>query len=477
MMTRTITAIAILLSPIGCCSEKQETTTTSTNTWDNYQVVVDGIKELSFPDKTFDVMAYGAKGDGTTDDSKAIKDAIEACNKAGGGKVIVPVGNYLSGPIYIKSNVNLHLEKDARIMFSTNPKDYLPLVHTRWEGIEVMNYSPLVYAFEEKNIAITGEGTLDGQASKENWWRWTGSARHGWKAGEPHQKEPHNRPALFQMGEDNVPVEERVFGEGHYLRPQFFQPYRCENVKLEGVTVTNSPMWIIHPVLCNNVIIRNVNVKSGGPNTDGCDPESCKDVLIEGCTFSTGDDCIALKSGRNNDGRRIDKLCENVVIRNCKMTKGHGGIVIGSEITGGARNIFVENCQMDSPALKRAIRIKTNSARGGTIENVYLRKLEVGTVSETLLKINLFYEDGDGHGHTPIVRNVYLEDIHCKSTKYPMFMLGYENSKIQNVQLKNVTIDHARESSVIQNVDNIVMTDVSFQKDAEVNIWGSVEKK
>jgi polygalacturonase len=243
------------------------------------------------------------------------------------------------------------LTKGSKILFSTRPDDYLPLVYTRWEGVELMNYSPLVYAFEQKNIAITGEGTLDGQATDHNWWPWKGNKSDGWKEGTPNQNDKDKRPALFAMAEKNVPVSQRKFGPGFYLRPQFIQPYKCDNVLIEGVTVVNSPMWNINPVLCNNVTVRKVTVNSDGPNSDGCDPESCKNVLIKDCYFNTGDDCIAIKSGRNADGRRINIPSENIIIQECTMANGHGGVVIGSEISGGVRNVFAEDCTMSSPTL------------------------------------------------------------------------------------------------------------------------------
>ncbi len=474
-MRRNFNHILTIILTIGFCFLEQTIFAQTENPWAKMDEIRQQIKAPVFPDQSFLITDFGAVGDGSADCSKAIKRAIERCHKSGGGRVLVPEGDYCTGPIYLKSNVNLHLSRGARLLFSTNPKEYLPLVHTRWEGVELMNYSPLVYAFGETNIAVTGEGVLDGQASKANWWKWNGATRHGWSAGMPSQRDSLNRPALFRMGEENVPVSERQFGEGHYLRPMFFQPYQCEGVLLEGVTLKNSPMWIIHPVLCENVIIRQVTVDSAGPNTDGCDPESCRNVLIEDCTFNTGDDCIALKSGRNNDGRRINIPSENIIIRGCHMIDGHGGIVIGSEITGGAKNIFVEDCTMDSPGLKRAIRIKTNSARGGTIEDVYLRNLEVGTVSEALLKINLLYEDGDGHGHTPLVRNIWMENVHCKRTRYPLFLLGSESSKITGIHLKNVVVEDAKEASMIRYVKAMLMEDVSFQTSKQVDLWGTVQ--
>ncbi|MFV0366705.1 MAG: glycoside hydrolase family 28 protein [Mangrovibacterium sp.] len=476
-----LTLFAILLTFVACGNKQSETNEntniTTADPWQRCEEIIENLKDPVFPDKIFSILDYGAVADGETNCREAINKAIVACSEAGGGKVVVPKGEYLSGAIYLESNVNLHMEDGAVLMFSTNPEGYLPLVYTRWEGVELMNYSPLIYSYKEKNIAVTGNGVLDGQAKKENWWKWNGGKRYILNEGDPSQKDKANRLALFEMGEKGVPVKDRKFGDGHYLRPQFFQPYQCENVLMQDFTIKSSPMWILHPVLCDNVIIRGVNVDSKGPNTDGCDPESCKNVLIENCTFNTGDDCIALKSGRNNDGRRINRPIENVVVRNCNFKNGHGGFVVGSEITGGAKNIFVENCYMNSPHLTRAVRIKTNSARGGTIEDVYIRNIEVGKVSESLLKVNLHYEDGEGHGHNPTVRNIVLENITCKETRFPLFMLGYEDSKISGVTLKNVTVEDAKEASIIRHVGDIVMDDVKFQTSRKVNLWGTVVKE
>ena len=269
--------------------------------------ILERIKPPRFPNRSFHLKA---NGDGRTDCTTAFRRVIEQCSQAGGGKVIVPAGTYLTGPIHLKNNVNLEVAEGATIKFSQNPKDYLPAVFSRWEGVELYNYSPFIYAFEQQNIAITGKGTLDGQSDNEHWWPWKTQART-------------DRNALFEMAEKGVPVKDRVFGDGHYLRPQFIQPYRCQNVLIEGVTIRNSPMWEIHPVLCRNVIVQNVHISSHGPNNDGCDPESCTDVLIKDCYFDTGDDCIAIKSGRNADGRRLKAPTENIIVQGCQMKDGH----------------------------------------------------------------------------------------------------------------------------------------------------------
>ncbi|CAN5918486.1 hypothetical protein BH11GEM2_BH11GEM2_27440 [soil metagenome] len=256
--------------------------------WDRVPEILKRIKAPVFASRTFNVTHYGARGDGQADCTNALRSAIGACNAAGGGVVVVPAGRYATGAIHLLSNVNLRVESDATILFSTDPRAYLPAVFTRFEGMELMGYSPLIYAFGQENVAITGGGTLDGQASDGNWWAWKGNRALGWKPGDPRQDGARNK--LMEMVEANMPVAQRILADGSYLRPNFIQANRCRNVLIEGVRIVNSPMWEIHPLMSTNVIVRNVKISSHGPNNDGCDPESCVDVLIEGCEFDTGDD-------------------------------------------------------------------------------------------------------------------------------------------------------------------------------------------
>ena len=300
--------------------------------WQRAHEIVRRIVVPTFPARQFDIAKYGAVGDGKASCTDAIRRAIAACVDAGGGQVIVPAGRFLTGAVRLQSNVNLHLDNQATLAFSDDVSEY-PIVFTRWEGVELMNLSPFIYAFEARNLAITGGGTLDGQADEQHWWQWRLAG-----PGNPG-RDRAARTRLIEMQARGVPVAERVFGPQDYLRPNFIQPYRSRNILIDGITIINSPMWEIHPVLCESITVKNVTIRSHGPNNDGCDPESCKDVLIDGCTFDTGDDCIALKSGRNDDGRRINVPVENVVIRNCSMKDGHGGVVIGSEISGGAQHL------------------------------------------------------------------------------------------------------------------------------------------
>lgn len=423
------------------------------------------IKPPVFPKRDFVITRYGARGNGTTDCTAAFRKAIAACSKSGGGRVVVPAGSFLTGPIHLKSNVNLHVTKAATIKFSQNTTDYLPLVFSRWEGMELMNYSPFIYAFNQRNIAITGQGTLDGQANNEVWWPWNGRPQYGWKTGEPNQRK--SRTALVEMIEKNVPVSERVFGDGHYLRPQFIQPYRCQNVLIQGVTIKNSPMWEIHPVLCTNVIVEKVSISSHGPNNDGCDPESCRDVLIKDCFFDTGDDCIAIKSGRNADGRRLGVPTENIVIQGCHMKDGHGGITVGSEISGGVRNLFAEDCRLDSENLDHALRVKNNAMRGGLLENFYFRNINIGQVAHAAITIDFNYEEGNKGKFTPVVRNFIVNNLKSGKSKYALDVQGFKDAPIYNLRLTDCSFDNVAQPSIIKNVK-----DLNFQNcRVNGNLW------
>jgi polygalacturonase len=415
------------------------------------------IRPPRFAARDFKITDYGAIEGGSTDNTEAIRKAIAACNSAGGGRVVVPRGTFLTGAIHLKSNVNLHLSEGATLKFSADPAKYLPVVYTRFEGTECMNYSPLIYAFEQENIAVTGRGTLDGGASDENWWKW---ARRG-AGGTPSLASADIR-RLREMGDRGVPVRDRVFGAGHYLRPSFIEPYRSRNILIEGVRIINSPFWEIHPTLSSNITVRGVNVFSHGPNNDGCDPESSRDVLIEDCVFDTGDDCIAIKSGRDNDGRRVGVPSENIIIRNCTMKDGHGGVVIGSEISGNCRNVFVENCKMDSPNLDRALRFKSNAIRGGVLENVFMRNVQVGRVAEAVLTIDFLYDTGSKGPHKPVLRNVSLEGVTSTSSPRVMWIVGFPGVVIEDVRFSDCTFRGVETAEVLEYAGSISFRNVTI---------------
>jgi polygalacturonase len=445
---------ALLAQALMALVARAEAPAAEPDPWERLPAILAGIRAPEFPDRDFPVTDFGARPDGGRDATAAFRAAIEACARAGGGRVVVPPGVYLTGPIHLKSRVNLHVSEGATIRFSRDPAAYLPVVRTRWEGVELMGYSPLVYAYEQHDVAITGKGTLDGQADAEHWWPWK-------RNGHPQSQKP-DRDRLFAQAEAGVPVAARVFGAGHYLRPQFVQPYRCTNVLVEGVTITNAPMWVIHPVLSRNVIVRGVTVVSSGPNNDGCDPESSSDVLVEDTLFDTGDDCIAIKSGRNADGRRLGVPSERILVRGCRMRAGHGGVTIGSEVSGGVRDVFVERSVMSSPDLERGIRLKTNAMRGGTIENVFVRDVEIGEAGSAI-DIDMLYEEGAAGPFTPVVRRVEVDRMRVEKARYAFFIRGLEASPVEGVRVEDSVFRGVAQGSLLENVKELVLRNVVLE--------------
>lgn len=416
------------------------------NVWRRADSIVAQIQTPKFKNETYNIIKFGAVADGVTDCTKAFKTAIERCNKRGGGKVLVPKGKYYTGAIHLLSNVNLHLEEGAEIIFSRDSKKYLPAVFTRFGGMELINYSPFVYAYGQENIAITGKGTLNGNANDSTWWKW-----NGWGPQPRMQVRAVNK--LYNQAQKGVPVEERIFGEGDYIRPMFFQPYKCNKILIQGVTFTNTPAWTLHPVLCTNVTFENVTINSIGPNNDGLNPESCNGVYIYGCTFITGDDCIAIKAAKDHDGRRLNVPCENIVIRNCLFADGNGGVAIGSEMTGGVRNVFAENCVLNSGDLHRAVIIKTNTLRGGFVEDIYVRNFDVEGVQEAVVEIDMGYYDKSKKGkHLTKINNIVIENIRSKASEYGVRIEGDERMPIGNVIIKNCKFENTEKEDVIQGI-------------------------
>ncbi len=420
------------------------------------------IKKTSFPKTTYNITDFGAKpNDEVNLCHDAINQAIVTCCLNGGGTVIVPKGIFHTGPITLKSNVNLHIEEGATLKFSTDQSLYFPAVLTRWEGIDCYNAHPLIYAYGETNIAITGKGTIDGQGSNETWWSMCGAPRYGWKEGMVAQRNG-GREKLLQYGETSTPVYKRKMTPEDGLRPQMINFHSCNTVLIEDVTLLNSPFWVIHPLFCESLTVKGVQIFNRGPNGDGCDPESCKNVLIENCMFDTGDDCIAIKSGRNEDGRKWDIPSENIIVRNCQMKNGHGGVVVGSEISGGYRNLYVEDCQMDSPQLDRVIRIKTSTCRGGVIENVFVRNITVGQCKEAVLHIDLQYENRENckRGFIPTVRNIHLKNITCEKSDLGVYIRGLDDS--ENVY--NVSVEDCHFNNISKGASKITgAKDITFK--------------
>lgn len=381
-----------------------------------------------FAQRTFDLRDYGGAEGGEATNTPAFARAVEACHEAGGGTVLVPAGTWPTGPIHLRSHTNLHLEQGARLRFSPRPADYLPAVFTRWEGVECYNYSPLIYARDCEQVAVTGVGVLDGQG--QAWWHWK-------KLQGPAARR------LYDAQSEGVPVEERIFGtEEAALRPQFLQFLGCRNVLVEGVTFLDGPMWTVHPVYCEQVVVRGITVRSEGPNTDGLNPDSCRNVLIEGCTFHTGDDCVAINSGMNEDGWRVGRPCENVVIRDCTMSEGHGAVSIGSGMSGGVRNVWVRDCRVSGG--DHAIRLKSMRGRGGYVEKVRVEGLQVSGLRQEAILLNMFYGASTAPSRSdaaPVFRDVVIRDVACDGAGAGVVIRGLPEQPIERVVLQGLRLD------------------------------------
>ena len=441
--------------------------------WDEqtYRQIEQSIRVPQIADNVYLVTRYGVGPQRTAaQNQKAIQKTIDRCSKKGGGRVVVPAGcRLLTGAIELKSGVCLEVQENAVLEFVFQPELY-PIVETSWEGLECFNLSPCIYAFKAHDIAIMGKGTIDGGGSVDTWWPWCGMEKFGWKEGLISQK-LEARPRLLKNGEDGISMynergersPERIFGPNDGLRPQLVGFNKCERVLIEDVTLLRSPFWVIHPLHSTDITVRRVKMVNDGPNGDGCDPECCDRVLIEDCFFNTGDDCIAIKSGRNRDGRERNIPSRNIIIRRCEMKNGHGGVVVGSEISGGCQNVYAHDCVMDSPNLDRVLRIKTNSCRGGIIENINLRDIKVGQCGEAVVKINLDYEPKEVccRGFNPTVRQINVENVTCSKSKYGVLIVALDSvCNVYDVNIRNCRFDGVQQG----NKTTGQTRDISFER-------------
>ena len=405
------------------------------------------IREFIFPKKDFPITKYGAKPGGVIDNSKAIAKAIAACNKAGGGRVVVPAGVWLTGPVHFKSNVNLQLEENAVLSFTDNPADYLPAVMTSWEGLECYNYSPLVYAFRCENIAITGKGTL--KPKMDLWKTWFGRP-------EAHM---NALKELYTQASTDVPVEQRQMAAGeNNLRPHLIHFNRCKNVLLDGFKIRESPFWTIHMYLCENGIARNLDVVAHGHNNDGIDLEMTRNFLVEDCTFDQGDDAVVIKAGRNRDAWRLNTPSENIVIRNCTVVKGHVLLGIGSEMSGGVRNVYMHDCEVKNSVM-RMFFVKTNHRRGGFVENIIMENVR-GTAAQRVLEIDteVLYQWKDlvPTYETRITKidGIYMNNVTCESADAVYDLKGDSRLPVSNVSIKNIQV--GKINKFYNNVYNVL---------------------
>ena len=433
-----------------------------------YRAIERSIEQPKIAKRTVVITKFGAKTTASAaQNQQAIHRAIAYLAKQGGGKVVVPAGKWQTGALRLASGIELVVSKDALLQFVFDRSLY-PLMKTSWEGMMCWNYSPCIYSYGADDVVVSGEGTIDGGGSNETWWPMCGKQVFGYVKGVTKEAQVSgSRRRLQQLAEDDVPWDERRFGLGQGLRPQLINFVKGNRVRVSGVTLLHSPFWVIHPLLCKNVTVDGVKIWNEGPNGDGCDPEACENVLIQNTHFHTGDDCIAIKSGRNNDGRMWNKPSRNIIIRNCVMEDGHGGIVIGSEISGGCKNVYAEDCTMDSPHLDRVLRIKTNNCRGGRIENINMRRVKVGQCKEAVVKINLDYEPEEPcyRGFEPEVRDVNIEDVTCRKSAYGVLIVGRDSvENVSDIRLKDCVFngigrENVRITGKTRNVkfDNVMM--------------------
>jgi polygalacturonase len=413
--------------------------------WDAANQIVAETTLPKIPDRTFTVTdaAFGAKGDGKADNTNAFKKAIAACTAAGGGHVVVPSGTYVTGAIELKSNVDLHLESGSTLKFSGTAANF-PIVLTRYEGIECMNRSPMIYANGAHDIALTGSGTLDAGATSS------------WNKG-------NDRSILETWVKANRPVSQRVVpGSGHTLRSTFVEPYNCTNVLIQGVKIRNSMFWQLHPTLCTNVTVDGVSTdpSTAHSNTDGCDPESCDHVVIANCDLGAHDDNIAIKSGRDDDGRRVGKPCQNIVVVNCRMNGNWGAITCGSELTGGIRNVYAFKITVVG-ATKFALYVKSNTLRGGSAENVNLDSVS-GDFDRSVVFVTSTYNNQKG-SHVPSFGPIKITNSSCTKAPKVFDVSGLSNAHVHGFTASNCTFNGvASATNTWSNVDNRVLTNVKI---------------
>lgn len=410
------------------------------------QEILKNIREPEFRDAEYLAAENGVKADGVTDARAAINALITRCSDEGGGKVVLPVGKvFCKGSINLKSNVNLYIPEGCEVIFSGEPLDYLPAELTVWEGTEFYNYSSLVRSDHCSNIAVTGKGILNG------------NAKCAFAKMRPQRSALQDK--LRQMGIDLVPVRERFFGAESIMPPNMVEPFGCKNVLIEGITIKDSPFWVIHPVFCDNVTVRGVTIDSHNLNNDGCDPEYTTNVLIEKCCFNTGDDSIAIKAGRDQDAWRIGQKTAGIIIRDCDFSSRCNGLCIGSEMAAGVEDVYMYNVRVKD--CHRAIYFKSNLDRGGFIRNVWVDNISVGNVKTALICFDNNYHGARGGYHPSVFRDFSISNVSCVSArKYGISAVGVQGHPIRNVSMKNVEIKQCGTPYEIVNVEGLHLENV-----------------
>ena len=422
----------------------------------------------SFGQPFYNILDYGGDNTGNKKSSDAIIKAISEASGKGGGTIFFPAGEYLTGPIHLQSNITLYIDAGARIIFSDDFEDYLPMVESRFEGVDVTNFSPLIYANGAENITIMGRGSLDG--SGKEWWL--------------------TFFKLIKLGKDTTTQWQELFKENNagiilpdnpqmmelgFLRPPFIQFMHCKNIRIEGVTIRNSPFWTVNPEFCENVTVEGITILNPpSPNTDGINPSSCRNVHISNCHISVGDDCITIKSGKDEPGRLKNVPAENYTITNCTMLSGHGGVVIGSEMSGGVRKIVISNCVFDGT--DRGIRIKSTRGRGGVVEDIQVSNIVAKNIKKEIFMFNLRYSQTKPEPvseRTPRFRNIHISNV-TGNAKQICAVKGLEEMPVKDLSFSNIDVN-AERGFTIDRAENIRLFNIqmSSEKGPSVSISNS----
>ena len=417
--------------------------------------------------KTYNMQELGADVSGKNKCTELINKTIETAASEGGGTLYFPAGEYLTAAMRMKSNITLHVESGAILKFSDDFEDYLPFMKVRWEGIVMNTFAPLINAQGAENIAIIGRGTLDGQGLK--WWEFD----------HPLIKEARSTGTitkttdiqkLWDDANKDLVVEDyyKATTARRFFRPPFIQFYECKNILIEGVTIKNSPFWTINPEFCDNLVVHGVTINNPskdpkGPNTDGINPSSCSNVRISDCFISVGDDCITIKSGRDGDGRKYGKPCENITITNCVMLSGHGGVVIGSEMSGGVKKVTISNCVFNGT--DAGIRLKSSRGRGGVVEEIRINNIVMNNIQRNAFIFDLFY---DKHSkpepvseRTPVFRNIHISDVTGSNIRKIGYITGIEEMPVDEISFSNINMV-AKEGFTGETASNIRFYNVDF---------------
>lgn len=441
------------------------------------------VQRPSFPDYQVDIRDFGAKADGETLNTEAINNAIKAVSEKGGGKVVIPEGLWLTGPVVLQNNVNLHVEKNALVLFSGDA-DLYPLVRTSFEGLDMLRCQSPISAMNAENIAITGYGVLDGSGDS---WRpvkrnkmtdgqWKSLLKSGGVVDESgkvwYPNEGALKASILTGSKEKREISDSEWeGMKRWLRPVLLSIVKCKRVLLEGVTFRNSPSWCLHPLSCEDLTLNGVKVFNPwySQNGDALDVESCKNVVVTNSLFDAGDDAICIKSGKDADGRRRGEPCENVLVKNNTVLHGHGGFVVGSEMSGGVRNVYVADCTFIGTDV--GLRFKSTRGRGGVVENVYVDNINMINIPGDALIADLYYAVKDAPGapvpavteETPSFKNIHISNISCKGAGRAMFLNGLPEMPIENFSVRNMRITDAQKGAFINKVAGVTLENIEIE--------------